>query len=90
MQTKRLIRIPGMALTAMLTLLVVPVLVYGDDARRGADPIVGTWRLEAVGILPVDPPPQSSDECDINAQPGPPGQPDFLPVFKDLRTSYRH
>jgi hypothetical protein len=48
MQTKRLTPIPGMALTAMLMLLVV--LVCGQDARAAEDIIIGTWNLKAVQV----------------------------------------
>jgi hypothetical protein len=45
MKTQRFTHIPGMALTAMLTLLVVQVLVFGQDARAQEKTIVGTWIL---------------------------------------------
>lgn len=47
MKAKRLTRIPGMGLTAMLTLLVVQVLVFGQDASADRKTIVGAWQNQA-------------------------------------------
>jgi len=60
-----------MALIAMLMLLVVLVLVSGQDARAEENTIVGTWFLEEVGV-----------DCTTGVV----TQTDDFPIFKDLRT----
>jgi hypothetical protein len=68
MQTRRHTLIPGIVLPVLLALMVVPGLVFGQDAskQRSRDPkkptLAGTWRVE---VTPID--------CDTREPTGEPG-----------------
>jgi hypothetical protein len=50
MKTRRLTLVPRMALAVMLTLMVVQVLVFAQDASARAGNLEGTWRGEFTNI----------------------------------------
>jgi hypothetical protein len=49
MKTRLRTRTPGMALPVLLTLLVLQVLGFGQDASARENTLVGTWLLELTG-----------------------------------------